>query len=66
MARSILQPRGRGGTGRRPHAPHERLRLHRTQRLRGAGGAALIRYGRSEPRGLVAGLVTGPELRPWS
>jgi len=31
----------RAGTGRRPHAPRERLRLHRTQRRAAPGGRRL-------------------------
>jgi len=37
----------RAGTGRRPHAPRERLRLHRTQRRAPPPGGALTTYGKS-------------------
>jgi len=38
----------RAGTGRRPHAPRERLRLHRAQGpARRPEGAALTKYGNS-------------------
>src|SRR5690349_20123263 len=36
-----------------------------TRGARGAGGAALLRDGRSDPRGLVAGGAGGLELRAW-
>jgi hypothetical protein len=44
----------RAGTGRRPHAPCERLRLHRHSAARRPEGAALIMYGGYLPRGLRA------------
>jgi hypothetical protein len=46
--RHLLAAARRAGTGRRPHAPRERLRLHRAQRRAAPSGAALIRNGKSE------------------